>query len=110
MTIFGAQSNARTFDYQPGDIGYVPAAMGHYVENIGNTSVRFLEIFKTDVFEDISLSNVRAFFQVVMTFLTLIMSQWLALTPPDLVKAHLGFDQATIDKLPKTKPVVIGSS
>lgn len=32
--------------------------MGHYVENIGNTSVKFLEIFNTEVFADVSLSNV----------------------------------------------------
>ncbi|KAF9532652.1 oxalate decarboxylase [Crepidotus variabilis] len=90
VTIFAAQSNARTFDYQAGDIGYVPATMGHYVENIGNTSVRFLEIFNTEVFADVSLSN------------------WLALTPPELVKAHLGFDDAMIATLPKKKPVVVG--
>ncbi|KAF8151028.1 oxalate decarboxylase [Crassisporium funariophilum] len=90
VTIFAAQSNARTFNYQPGDIGYVPATMGHYVENTGNTTLRFLEIFNTDKFEDISLSN------------------WLALTPPDLVKAHLGFDDATMAHLSKTKPVVVG--
>ncbi|CAA7267452.1 unnamed protein product [Cyclocybe aegerita] len=90
MTIFAAQSNARTFDYQAGDIGYVPATMGHYVENIGNTTVRYLEIFNTAVFEDISLSN------------------WLALTPPELVKAHLGFDDATMAHLAKVKPIVVG--
>ncbi|KAH9481877.1 Oxalate decarboxylase OxdC [Psilocybe cubensis] len=90
VTIFAAQSNARTFNYQAGDIGYVPATMGHYVENTGNSTLRFLEIFNTDMFEDISLSN------------------WLALTPPELVKAHLGFDDATIAKLQKTKPTVIG--
>ena len=28
MTIFASQSNARTFDYQAGDIGYVPASFG----------------------------------------------------------------------------------
>ena len=28
MTIFGAASNARTFDYQAGDVGYVPAGFG----------------------------------------------------------------------------------
>jgi hypothetical protein len=28
MTIFAASSNARTFDYQAGDIGYVPAGFG----------------------------------------------------------------------------------
>ncbi|KAJ7266554.1 oxalate decarboxylase [Mycena rebaudengoi] len=90
VTIFASQGTARTFNYQPGDIGYVPAAMGHYVENTGNTTLTFLEIFKTDRFQDISLN------------------QWLALTPPDLVKAHLQLDDATIANLTKVKPVVIG--
>ena len=42
VTIFAAQSNARTFNYQAGDIAYVPTAMGHYVENIGNTTLKYL--------------------------------------------------------------------
>jgi oxalate decarboxylase/phosphoglucose isomerase-like protein (cupin superfamily) len=58
VTIFASTSNARTFNYQAGDIGYVPASMGHYVENIGNTTLRYLEIFNTDKYEDISLNNV----------------------------------------------------
>ncbi|KAJ3771851.1 oxalate decarboxylase [Lentinula raphanica] len=90
VTVFASQSNARTFNYQPGDIGYVPAAMGHYVENTGNTTLKFLEIFNSDRFQDISLN------------------QWLALTPPSLVKAHLNLDDATIAQLSKTKPIVIG--
>ncbi|KAF9007406.1 oxalate decarboxylase [Cyathus striatus] len=92
MTIFAAQSNARTFDYQPGDIGYVPAAMGHYVENIGNTTLRFLEIWNTDKFQDISLN------------------QWLALTPPALVKAHLGLSDDVLSSLSKTKQTVVGDA
>lgn len=28
VTIFASTGNARTFNYQPGDISYVPAAMG----------------------------------------------------------------------------------
>jgi oxalate decarboxylase/phosphoglucose isomerase-like protein (cupin superfamily) len=32
MTIFAAASNARTFDYQGGDIGYVPAGYGTSLE------------------------------------------------------------------------------
>ena len=47
MTIYAAESNARTFDFQAGDVGYVPASSGHYVENLGNTTLKFLEIFKT---------------------------------------------------------------
>ncbi|KAF9262444.1 oxalate oxidase [Marasmius fiardii PR-910] len=92
VTVFAAQGNARTFNYQAGDIGYVPTAMGHYVENIGNTTLRFLEIFNTDRFQDISLN------------------QWLALTPPELVKAHLKLDDETIAKLSKTKPIVMGAN
>jgi oxalate decarboxylase/phosphoglucose isomerase-like protein (cupin superfamily) len=47
ITLFASSGNARTFNYQPGDIGYIPASFGHYVENIGNTTLKFLEIFKT---------------------------------------------------------------
>ena len=47
MSLFAAQGNARTFDYQAGDIGYVPASYGHYIENTGNTTLKFLEIYKT---------------------------------------------------------------
>ncbi|ESK87710.1 oxalate decarboxylase [Moniliophthora roreri MCA 2997] len=89
VTIFASQGNARTFNFQSGDIGYVPASMGHYVENTGNTTLKFLEIFNTDRFQDISLT------------------QWLALTPPELVKAHLGLDDETIANLNKTKATVV---
>ncbi|GAB1521075.1 hypothetical protein RhiTH_004166 [Rhizoctonia solani] len=91
ITVFAAQANARTFDYQAGDIGYVPPSFGHYVENIGNTTLKFLEIFNADKYEDISLN------------------QWLALTPPELVKAHLQLSDDTISKLQKVKPIVVGS-
>ncbi|CUA74828.1 oxalate decarboxylase [Rhizoctonia solani] len=91
ITVFAAESNARTFNYQAGDIGYVPPSFGHYVENIGNTTLKFLEIFNSDKYEDISLN------------------QWLALTPPEMVKAHLQLSDDTISKLQKVKPVVVGS-
>lgn len=67
MTVFASGGLARTFDYQAGDVGYVPFAMGHYIENTGGTVLRFLEMFKSDHFADVSLN------------------QWLALTPPALV-------------------------
>ncbi|CAE6452468.1 unnamed protein product [Rhizoctonia solani] len=90
VTVFASSANARTFDYQAGDIGYVPPTFGHYVENTGNTTMKYLEIFKTDIYEDISLN------------------QWLALTPPDMVKAHLQLDDETISQLQKVKPIVVG--
>ncbi|KAI0671693.1 oxalate decarboxylase [Trametes maxima] len=92
VTLFAAESNARTFNYDAGDVGFVPASFGHYVENTGNSTLRFLEIFNTDRYQDISLN------------------QWLALTPPDLVKAHLDLDDETIAHLSKTKYTVVGAA
>jgi oxalate decarboxylase len=89
MTVFASSGKARTFDYQAGDVGYVPFAMGHYVENTGQEPLRFLEMFRSDRFADVSLS------------------QWLALTPPELVQAHLNLDARTIAALPKEKPVIV---
>jgi len=39
-------------------VGYVPTAMGHYVENTGTTTLKYLEIFKAPRVEDISLNQV----------------------------------------------------
>jgi oxalate decarboxylase len=89
MTVFAASGKARTFDYQAGDVGYVPFAMGHYVENTGQGQLRFLEMFRSDRFADLSLS------------------QWLALSPPELVQAHLNLDARTIAALPRVKPVIV---
>jgi oxalate decarboxylase len=91
MGVFAASGQARTFDFQAGDVGYVPFAMGHYVENTGSTPLRFLEIFKSSYYADVSLN------------------QWLALTPPELVQAHLKLDAQGMAALHKKKfPVVPG--
>jgi len=89
MTVFGASGRARTFDYRAGDVGYVPFAMGHYVENTGDAPLCFLELFRSDRFTDVSLS------------------QWMALTPPELVRAHLNLDPATIAALSRDKPIIV---
>jgi oxalate decarboxylase len=89
MGVFGASGQARTFDYQAGDVGYVPFAMGHYVENTGTTPLRFLEMFKSSYFADLSLDT------------------WMALTPPELLQAHLKLDRQVMDGLRKTKAPVV---
>jgi oxalate decarboxylase len=91
MTVFGSESKARTFDYQAGDVGYVPFAMGHYIENTGDTVLTFLEMFKSPRYADISLT------------------QWLALTPHPLVQAHTGLNPQQVEALSAVKaPVVPG--
>ena len=78
MTVFNTGPNALTMDFNPGDIGYVKRNLGHYMENVGDTDMVVLEVFRSSYFADISLSD------------------WLARTPPALVAQHLNVDVATI--------------
>jgi oxalate decarboxylase len=89
MTVFAAEGNARTFDYQAGDVGYVPISMPHYVENTGNEPLRFLELFRAPRFEDVSLN------------------QWMALTPPEMVQATLNVGADVMGRLSKVKHPVV---
>jgi oxalate decarboxylase len=89
MGVFAASGQARTFDFLAGDVGYVPFAMGHYVENTGSAPLRFLEIFKSSYYADVSLN------------------QWMALTPPELVSAHLKLDPQVMGALRKAKEPVV---
>ena len=89
MTVFASGGKARTFDYQAGDVGYVPFAMGHYVENTGDEPLRFLEMFRSSYFADVSLN------------------QWMGLTTPKLVQTHLNLDAQTMAALRKDKPILV---
>ena len=89
MTVVDTGNKARTMDFQAGDVGYVEKSLLHYVENTGDTDLVFLEMFKSDHFEDLSLSV------------------WLSHTPPELVMAHLKIDQSTFDAIPKTESVLM---
>ena len=57
MTVFAAQTNSRTFDYRAGDVGYVPKSMPHFVENTGSDPLRFLELFRSPRYMDVSLTQ-----------------------------------------------------
>ncbi|KAF1966450.1 Bicupin, oxalate decarboxylase/oxidase [Bimuria novae-zelandiae CBS 107.79] len=72
VTIFASSGTARTFDFQAGDVGIVPANMGHFVENLSDDEdLEMLEIFRADQFQDFSLF------------------QWLGETPQKMVVDHL---------------------
>ncbi len=89
MTVFASEGTARTFDYRMGDVGYVPFAMGHYIQNTGEEPLRFLEMFRSDHFADVSLH------------------QWMALTSCELVQEHLHVDREFMDTLRKEKRPVV---
>jgi oxalate decarboxylase len=90
MATFAGNGIARTFEYEAGDVGYVPRGMGHHVQNTGDETLVFLELFKSDRFTEISLRR------------------WMAATPGELVKAHLNIDDETIAALSgKSEPILV---
>jgi oxalate decarboxylase len=89
MTVFATGGSARTLDFEAGDVGYVGQTLPHYIENTGDTDLRFLEIFKSSFYQDLSLS------------------EWLSHTLPELVMAHLNIDKATLDAIPRDALVIV---
>jgi hypothetical protein len=65
----------------------------------GNIQIRFATL---------AVCCVLNWFLAVALFQDISLNQWLALTPPELVKAHLGLDDATIARLSKVKQEVVG--
>ena len=89
MTVFNTGPAAVTADFHAGDIGYVKKALGHYVENTGNTDLVYTEVFRADRFEEVSLSD------------------WLAHSPVDMVAETLNLDPSVIAQFPKNRPDLV---
>lgn len=89
VTVYTPPSSSRTFDYGPGDVGYIPQTFAHYIENTGDDPVNLLEVLRAPKFTDISVS------------------QWLGLTPKQVVKDHLNLTDSALDNLPKYKPYIV---
>ena len=91
MTLFGSGGRARTEEFSPGDVGYVPQGYGHYIENNGSEPCRILVAFDSGDYQEIGLST------------------WLAANPTRLVADNFQMPEAVTEKLPKRR-VFIASS
>lgn len=89
ITLFAAVGKARTMDFNAGDIAYIPQSMGHYIENTGDTDLRFLETFRSSYYASISLSD------------------WMSHTPPELVEAHTHLSSKSLAAIPKKQVVIM---
>ncbi len=89
MTVFAAGGRARTMDFQEGDVGYIDKSVPHYIENMGDTDLVFIEVFPTPYYEDISLA------------------QWLAHTPSRLVSQHIAVGEEMLQKMAKKEAIVV---
>jgi oxalate decarboxylase len=88
MTVFAAGGHARTMDFHEGDVGYIERSMPHYIENLGDTDLVFLEVFPTPEYQDISLA------------------EWLAHTPSRLVDQHIGTGEDFLRGIAKREVVI----
>ena len=92
MTVFDATANARSFNYRAGDVGYVPRTLAHFIENTGSEPVHVINVFNNRHYSDISVN------------------QWMALTPPELIRSHLNVDDGVIRALRREYCPVVGST
>lgn len=66
-----------------------PDNSGHYIENIGTEDLVYIELYKSDRVADIPLS------------------QWLALTPSDIVASVLKIPISVVEQIKTEKQVLI---
>jgi len=84
MTVFNTGPHANTTDFRAGDVGVVGRNFGHYIENTGDETAIFIETFKSDRYEEVSLAN------------------WLGHLPPSLVSAHLNIPEDVLATFPQS--------
>jgi len=89
LTVFNTGPNVVTQNFNPGDVGYIKRAYGHYIRNTGSTDLVYLEVFRADRVEDISLT------------------EWLTHTPRAMVAQSLNVSPDVIARFPSDKPTVL---
>jgi oxalate decarboxylase len=90
MGVFNSNGLARTFNFSAGDVGVVPKVAGHYVQNIGDEKLIFVEVFKNPQYSDMSANK------------------WLASNPVKIVADHLNVTSEFVESLaPADEPAPV---
>ena len=89
LTVFNTGPNVVSQNFNPGDVGYIKRAYGHYIRNTGSTDLVYLEVFRSGLVEDVSLS------------------EWLTHTPRAMVAQSLNVSPDAIASFPSDKPTVL---
>jgi oxalate decarboxylase len=89
MGVFNTGPQVVTMDFNPGDVGYVPRNYGHYVQNVGDTDMQFIAVFRTSNFQEVNLSD------------------WLKHSPAEMVAEHLNVDPTMVPHWPATNAFIL---
>lgn len=92
MTVFMAQANAETVEFEAGDVGYAPQGSGHYIENTGNDVCPVLITFNSGHYQEISLT------------------EWLASNPSQLLATNFQIPEALAERFPLKERFIVSPS
>jgi len=90
MSVFGSRGRSRTDEFGPGDIGFIPAGYGHYIENIGNEDLVVVIAFNNGIYESISLTA------------------WMASNTPQLLATNFEVNESAFANFPKGEIAIAG--
>jgi oxalate decarboxylase len=86
--VFGSHGRARTEEFGPGNVAFIPQGQGHYVESVGPEPVEVLILFNSGTYQEISLSS------------------WLGGNPAQLLEDNFSQSPGIVSKLPmKTRGI-----
>jgi oxalate decarboxylase len=83
------EGRARTAQFGPGDVGYVPDGFGRFLENVGADTCRIELGFNDGDDQEISLSG------------------WLGANPRQLVTSNFSLPLAKVDRFPDTTVFIV---
>jgi oxalate decarboxylase len=90
-TVISPDGTSETNDFAPGDVWYFPRGHGHALQGMGPDEAHFILIFDDGAFSE---------------FGTFSASDWLAVTPPEVVSKNFGVPKSTVDKFVKTETFI----
>jgi oxalate decarboxylase len=85
-TVIAPDATVETNDFGPGDVWYFPRGHGHALQGMGPGEAHFVLVFDNGSFSESA---------------TFSSTDWLAVTPPDLVARNLGVSEDFVARLPK---------
>jgi oxalate decarboxylase family bicupin protein len=92
VTLFTSDNAMFVDDVDPGDLWLFPAGAPHSIQALGEDGCEFLLVFNQGNFSEES---------------TLLLSDWLKHTPPEILQQNFGLTAKAIENLPKGEPLYI---
>ena len=89
--VFGSHGRSRTEEFGPGQVAFIKAGYGHYVEQVGDEPTEILIVFNSPEYQQISLAN------------------WMGQNPISMLETNFpGVPRNVIDRFPVKDTGILG--